>query len=99
VVIISGKQNFASGGDVKEFAPLKSKDILFGNYGNVLPRFRKPVIAAVNSYCIGGGFETAMMCDIVLASEDAILGLPEINMGYNAAGGGPTRFTKLTGKS
>jgi len=40
-----------------------------------------------------------MMCDIVLASEDAILGLPEINMGYNAAGGGPTRFTKLTGKS
>jgi len=101
VVILSGMPNFASGGDVKEFAPLVMKDVLMEKvpYDIVLPRFRKPIIAAANGYCIGAGLEIVMTCDIVLASEDAIFSIPEINMGYNASSGGTTRFTKLVGKS
>lgn len=78
--------------------------MLFDDYferkwAKILPKFRKPLIAAVNGVCLGGGLELAMMCDIIIASEDARLGLPEVKLGIMPGSGGTQRLPKAVGKS
>lgn len=65
----------------------------------MLPRFRKPVIAAINGFALGGGLEVAMMCDVLIASDNAKLGQPEIKLGVLPGGGGTVRLTQAIGKS
>ena len=63
------------------------------------PSFRKPIIAAINGMCFGGGLELAMQCDILLTTSDAKMGQPEIKLGILPGSGGTVRLTKLVGKS
>jgi enoyl-CoA hydratase len=77
VIVLTGKDNsFAVGADINEINKADQKDQLFNDYFErlwykIIPRCRKPLIAAVNGMCFGGGFEIALMCDLVIASENA----------------------------
>ena len=64
-----------------------------------MPHIRKPTIAAINGMAFGGGLELALMCDILLASKYAKIGLPEVSLGIMPGSGGTVRLTKATGKS
>ena len=80
------------------------KDQLFNDYFErlwykIAPKFRKPLIAAVNGFCFGGGFEIALMCDFIVASDNAQFALPEIKLGVIPGAGGTQRLTRLVGKS
>jgi enoyl-CoA hydratase/carnithine racemase len=105
VVIITGKENcFAAGASIPELATQDLKEHLFNDYferiwWKIIPKFRKPIIAAVNGICLGGGLELALMCDIVLASDNARLGLPEIKLGIIPGSGGTQRLPAAVGKS
>lgn len=104
VVVITGSEKaFAAGADIKEmsektFAQMTSEDV-FGKFGNPVERTRKPVIAAVAGYALGGGCELAMMCDFIIAADTAKFGQPEINLGIMAGLGGTQRLTRFVGKS
>jgi enoyl-CoA hydratase len=105
VVILTGKENsFAVGADIGEINDYNLKKMLFDDYferiwNRVIPKFRKPLIAAINGMCFGGGLELALMCDILIASEDAKLGLPEIKLGVIPGCGGTQRLPHAVGKS
>jgi enoyl-CoA hydratase/carnithine racemase len=105
VIILTGKDNsFGVGADIKEIQASTQKDQLFNDYFEriwykILPKIRKPIIAAVNGMCFGGGFEIALMCDFIIASENAQFGLPEIKLGVIPGGGGTQRLPRLVGKS
>ncbi len=103
-IVLSGSEKaFAAGADVREMATKSFTDVffddLFGPEAEAILRVRKPIIAAVSGYCLGGGCELAMMCDFIIASDTAKFGQPEINLGIVAGMGGTQRLTRFVGKS
>jgi enoyl-CoA hydratase len=103
IVVTGSEKAFAAGADVKEMAGKSFVDCffdnLFGPEAEAIMRVRKPVIAAVAGYCLGGGCELAMLCDFIIAADTAKFGQPEINLGIVAGLGGTQRLTRLVGKS
>lgn len=102
--IITGSEKvFAAGADISElaeksFVEVFSRD-LFAPETALFARCRKPIIAAVSGYALGGGCELAMMCDFIIAADTAKFGQPEINLGVLAALGGTQRLPRAIGKS
>lgn len=103
IVLTGSDKAFAAGADVKEMATKSYADVLFedlfGAEAEIIARTRKPMIAAVAGYCLGGGCELAMMCDFIIAADTAKFGQPEINLGIVAGMGGTQRLTRLVGKA
>jgi enoyl-CoA hydratase len=103
VVVISGNEKaFAAGADIKQMADKTAVDMFlidqFSTWDQIR-KFRKPLIAAVSGFALGGGCEMAMTCDIIIASETAKFGQPEIKIGVMPGAGGTQRLTKAIGKS
>lgn len=104
VVIITGagEKSFIAGADISEFAaqtPVTQRDLFHEKtFFNSIDAFPKPVIAMVNGFCLGGGNEIAMACDIRICSENARFSQPEINLGIMCGGGGTQRLTNLIGE-
>ena len=103
IVITGSEKAFAAGADIKEMSEKSFVDVytsdLFGKEIATLLACRKPIIAAVAGYALGGGCELAMMCDFIIAADTAKFGQPEINLGVMAGLGGSQRLTKFVGKS
>lgn len=94
--------SFVAGADISEMSTKTvAQGKLFGNEANrvcqKIENFHRPVIAAINGFCLGGGLELAMCCDIRLASENAIFGQPEVGLGITAGCGGTQRLARLVG--
>jgi enoyl-CoA hydratase len=101
IVITGSERAFAAGADIKEMADASAVDMLVSDHISRFDRLRqvkKPVIAAVSGWCLGGGNELVMSCDMVVASESARFGQPEINIGVIPGAGGTQRLTKAVGK-
>jgi enoyl-CoA hydratase len=102
MVVTGSERAFAAGADIKEMVnatPAQMLDNPFIGYWDHLAKIRKPVIAAVSGYALGGGMELAMTCDIIVASETALFGQPEINLGVIPGAGGTQRLTYAVGKA
>ncbi|MDC0012686.1 enoyl-CoA hydratase [Octadecabacter sp.] len=103
IILIGSDKAFAAGADIKEMADKTFVEMYKQNFfGAQTDRFiktRKPIIAAVSGYALGGGCELAMMCDFIIASETAKFGQPEINLGVMAGLGGTQRLTRFVGKA
>jgi enoyl-CoA hydratase len=103
MVITGSERAFAAGADIKEMQPKTFIDVYGGNFisshWEAVTRCRKPVIAAVAGFALGGGCELAMMCDLILAADNAKFGQPEINLGVIPGAGGTQRLTRFVGKS
>ncbi len=103
IVITGSEKAFAAGADIKEMSTMSFVDVFSSNmFARVHDRFtaiRKPIIAAVAGYALGGGCELAMMCDFIIAADSAKFGQPEINLGVIAGIGGTQRLTRYVGKS
>ena len=103
IVITGSEKAFAAGADIKEmqskdFAEAYCEDFITSGWETIV-RIRKPVIAAVAGYALGGGCELAMMCDFIIAADTAKFGQPEINLGVIPGAGGSQRLTRFVGKS
>ncbi|MDP2529720.1 MAG: enoyl-CoA hydratase-related protein [Candidatus Palauibacterales bacterium] len=104
VVVLTGagEKAFIAGADIKEFegkTPAQQhRAMVRGNIYSAMETFPKPVIAMINGYCLGGGCELSMACDIRVASDRARLGQPEINLGIIPGGGGTQRLPRLVGE-
>ena len=103
VVLTGSVKAFAAGADIKELQGRDYIDIYmndpFAKTWEAVARFRKPIIAAVSGYALGGGCEIAMMCDFIIASETAKFGQPEINLGVMPGAGGTQRLARAVGKA
>ena len=103
VVITGSEKAFAAGADIKEMSEKSFTEVytedLFASASDRMIRIRKPIIAAVSGYALGGGCELAMACDFIIASDTAKFGQPEINLGVIAGMGGSQRLTRFVGKS
>ncbi|MEZ5715387.1 MAG: enoyl-CoA hydratase [Paracoccaceae bacterium] len=103
IVLTGSEKAFAAGADIKMMSEKSFTDVfmedLFTPETEVMLRVRKPVIAAVAGYALGGGCELAMQCDFIIAADTAKFGQPEINLGVMAGLGGTQRLTRLIGKS
>ncbi|EPF00005.1 enoyl-CoA hydratase [Rhizobium grahamii] len=101
MVLTGSERAFAAGADIKEMQPLSYVDVysrdLMSGWDDVA-KVRKPVIAAVSGFALGGGCELAMMCDIIIASETAKFGQPEITLGVIPGMGGSQRLTRAVGR-
>jgi enoyl-CoA hydratase len=101
-VITGSEKAFAAGADVKEMADKSFVESYLGKFLDGWTRIsetRKPVIAAVSGFCLGGGLELAMMCDLIIASETARFALPEITLGIMPGAGGTQRLPRFIGKA
>jgi enoyl-CoA hydratase len=102
LIITGSEKAFAAGADIKEMADKTFNDALMGDFAGdwgEAARARKPVIAAVAGFALGGGCELAMMCDIIIAADNAKFGQPEIKLGVIPGIGGTQRLTRAVGKS
>jgi enoyl-CoA hydratase len=103
IVITGSEKAFAAGADIKEMSEKSFVDMFttdyFGPEAEAITRTRKPIIAAVSGYALGGGCELALMCDFIICSESAKFGQPEINLGVIAGIGGTQRLTRFVGKA
>ncbi len=100
----SGDKAFAAGADIKEMSEKPAADFYLQDFfspwtSEIVKKTRKPWIAAVNGFALGGGCELMMYCDIIIASETARFGQPEINIGIMPGAGGTQRLTRAVGKS
>ncbi len=103
IVLTGSEKAFAAGADIKEmkdrtYAEVYTQDFITAGWER-LAQTRKPVVAAVAGYALGGGCEIAMMCDIVIAADNAKFGQPEITLGTIPGSGGTQRLTRIVGKS
>ncbi|WP_405179838.1 enoyl-CoA hydratase [Nocardia sp. NBC_01377] len=102
VVITGSERAFAAGADIKEMQPKSYMDVFLNDFfarWDRLANFRKPTIAAVAGYALGGGCELAMLCDILIAADTAKFGQPEIKLGVIPGIGGSQRLTRAIGKA
>ena len=102
IVITGSEKAFAAGADIKEMSSMSYMDAYLSDFITPWDRVaqcRKPVIAAVAGYALGGGCELAMMCDFILAADTAKFGQPEITLGVMPGAGGSQRLTRFVGKS
>jgi enoyl-CoA hydratase len=102
IVITGNERAFAAGADIKEMAEASAVDMLKRDHISIFDGIReikKPVIAAVSGWCLGGGNELAMSCDMIVASESARFGQPEINLGVIPGAGGTQRLARAVGKA
>ena len=103
IVITGSEKAFAAGADIKEMSSKSFADVftenLFADASDRIINIRKPIIAAVAGYALGGGCELAMSCDFIIAADTAKFGQPEINLGVIAGMGGTQRLTRFVGKA
>lgn len=102
ILIHGDERAFAAGADIKEMADQGAIDMYsrdFISLWDAVYRIRKPIVAAVSGFALGGGCELAMICDIIVASETARFGQPEVNIGVIPGAGGTQRLTRAVGKS
>ena len=103
IILTGSEKAFAAGADIAMMKDKSFVDVFMGNLftaeSEAICRIRKPIIAAVSGYALGGGCELAMMCDFIIASDTAKFGQPEVNLGVMAGIGGTQRLTRLVGKS
>ena len=102
IVITGSEKAFAAGADIKEMASKSYMDVYKGDFiadWERITRCRKPIIAAVAGFALGGGCELAMSCDFIIAADTAKFGQPEINLGVMPGAGGTQRLTRFVGKS
>lgn len=102
IVITGNERAFAAGADIKEMVDASAVEMLQRQHIESLDRImqiKKPVIAAVSGWCLGGGSELAMSCDMIVASETARFGQPEINLGVIPGAGGTQRLARAVGKA
>ncbi|GEO83667.1 MULTISPECIES: enoyl-CoA hydratase [Alphaproteobacteria] len=102
VVLTGSEKAFAAGADIKEMQSLEFVDVFLGDFfcgWEEIAGFRKPLIAAVSGFALGGGCELAMMCDFIIATKTAKFGQPEITLGVIPGMGGTQRLTRAVGKA
>ena len=102
LIVTGSEKAFAAGADIKEMADKSYMDAFMGDFAagwDALARVRKPVVAAVAGFALGGGCELAMMCDLIIAADTAKFGQPEIKLGVIPGIGGTQRLTRAVGKA
>ncbi len=102
VIILTGTNHFSAGADIKEMSNLSPLEATekspLAIWDKMMENTKKPIIAAVQGYAVGGGCEIALSCDMIIASEDAVFGQPEINLGLMPGAGGTQRLARIVGK-
>jgi enoyl-CoA hydratase len=102
IVLTGDDRAFAAGADIKELSDASHFELYFGgriDKWDTIRKIRTPIVAAVSGYCLGGGCELAMACDLIVASETAQFGQPETNLAVLPGAGGTQRLTRAIGKS
>src|SRR5215510_14771592 len=102
MILTDSDKAFAAGADIKEMASKSYMDAFFGDFAGAwdhAARARKPIIAAVAGFALGGGWELAMQCDVIIAADNAKFGQPEIKLGVIPGIGGTQRLTRAVGKA
>ncbi len=103
IVLTGSERAFAAGADIKEMQPRSYMEMFKANFfadaADRIAALRKPIVAAVAGYALGGGCELAMLCDFIIAADTAKFGQPEINLGVMPGIGGTQRLTRFVGKS